>query len=59
MYKQHVANGPKITCAKFGAKLFVRARDMAANVMYYAMGGSYVGSASARPDYLYKAAFDA
>ena len=25
---------------RFGAKMFVRARDTAANVMYYAMGGS-------------------
>ena len=29
-----------MTCTKFGAKMFVRARDTAANVMYYAMGGS-------------------
>ena len=35
-----VANGPKITCAEFEAKMFVRARDTAANVMYYAIGGS-------------------
>ena len=35
----YVANDPKITCAKFGVKLFVRARDTAANIMYYVMGG--------------------
>ena len=36
--KRYLANGPKITCAEFGAKMFVQARDTAANVMYYAMG---------------------
>ena len=35
-----VANGLKITCAKFGAKFFARAQDATANVMYYVMGGS-------------------
>ena len=37
----------KITSAKFGAEMFVQVRDMAMNVMYYAMGKSghsYVGS---------------
>ena len=48
-----VANGPKITCAKFGTKMFVRSRDTAANVMYYAMGDPlhfYVGSPSGLTD---------
>ena len=40
----YVANDPKITCAKFGVKLFVRARDTAANIMYYVMVRSYVES---------------
>ena len=31
------------TYTKFGVKMFIRAQDTAANVMYYAIGGSYVG----------------
>ena len=38
MYQPYVANGPKITCTEFGAKIFVQVRDTAANVVYYAMG---------------------
>ena len=52
--KKCIANGPKITHAKFGAKMFVRVRDTAANVMYYAMGNplhSYVRSPIGLPDY--------
>ena len=37
MYQRYGANGPKITCAEFRGKMCVWARDMAANVMYYAM----------------------
>ena len=54
MYQRYGANGPKITCAKFGEKMFVRARDTAANVMYCVMGESgsfYVGSPIGLPDY--------
>ena len=40
MYYRYVANGPKITRAKFGVKMFLRVQDTAANVMYYAMGKS-------------------
>ena len=35
-----LAIGPKITGAEFEAKMFVRLRDTAANVMYYAVGKS-------------------
>ena len=30
----------RLPCAEFGAEMSVRARDTAANVMYYGMGGS-------------------
>ena len=40
--KSYVVNGPKITCAEFGVKMFVRVRDTAANVMYYAMGIRFI-----------------
>ena len=48
-----IPNAPKFTCADFGAKRFILARDMAANVLYYMMGNlvhSYVGSPSRLPD---------
>ena len=34
------ANVPKITCAEFGPKMFIRVRVKAANIMYYAIGES-------------------
>ena len=31
---RYVANGPMITCAKFGVKMFLQARDAAVNLVY-------------------------
>ena len=43
-----ICSGLKLTCAEFGVKMSVWARDTASKVMYY--GHSYVASASALPD---------
>ena len=40
MYYRYVANGLKLTSTEFGAKMFIRVRGTAVNIMYYVMGGS-------------------
>ena len=46
-----IGSCPKITCAKFGVNMFVWARDMAANVIYFTRWGDPVHSSDENPEY--------